>query len=211
MAACPRTRRRGGTCRTSCAGTTRSGRPRRSRPSLRPGRPAEYHRGMRRALVVVLVLCTPAFAAAQPRRPAAAAQPAADRPAPSASPYVQKVANGVRLMVARDFDGAIASLREGVALESGNPLAHYFIGEAQRMKGELAEAIESFRTAARLAGPANEPRWQARALQGVADTLERIPDRIAEARTAWQEYVRFADSHRDVSFPELGRQRIQAI
>jgi hypothetical protein len=163
---------------------------------------------MRRSLIALLLLCTPAVASAQ-RQPAA--QPAANRPAPAASPYVQKVANGIRLLVARDFDGSIASLREAVALEGGNPMAHYYLGEAQRMKGELAEAVEAFRAAARHGAQGTEPRWQARAMQGVAETLERIPERLPEARIAWQEYVRFADAHRDVSFPELGRQRIQVI
>lgn len=174
--------------------------------------------GMRRALILILVLAVPVAAAAQPRRSGgggggggAAQQPPAETPRPAASPYVQKVANGIRLLVARDFDGAIASLREAAGIEATNPIAHYYLGEAQRMKGELSEAIESFRTAARHAAQANEARWQARALQGVADTLERIPDRITEARTAWQEYARFADTHRDVSFPEMARQRIQAI
>lgn len=172
---------------------------------------------MRRILpVVALALaCVPAVAAAQPRATprggaaaGQAAQPAATRE-PSA--YQQAVQNGVRLMLARDFDGAITALRQGVQAEPSNPEAFYFIAEAQRMKGDLTEAVEAFRTALRMAQQANHNRFQSRALQGIADTLERIDGRMADAREAWTQYSTFADTHRDVAFPEIGRSRIEAI
>jgi hypothetical protein len=66
-----------------------------------------------------------------------------------------------------------------------------------------------FRTASRLAS--SDARWQARSMQGVAETLERIEGKRNEARTAWTEYVRFVDQNQGVGFPELGRARVQAL
>ena len=49
------------------------------------------------------------------------------------------------------------------------------------------------------------------ALQGVAETLERMEGRLSQARQAWAAYVEFAEAHREVASPELGRARMQAI
>ncbi len=176
---------------------------------------------MRRTLVVLALAlaCAPALAAAQPRTaPRAGAGAAAQRAQPgqpaqprAPSAYQQAVQNGVRLVLARDFEGAITALRQAVQAEPSNPEAYYFIAEAQRMKGDLTEAVEAFRTALRMAEQANNNRFKARALQGVADSLEQIEGRTDDARTAWGAYGTFADGHRDVSFPDVGRARIAAM
>lgn len=157
---------------------------------------------MRSLLISMLVLLLPSWASAQEQ---AATEP------PTTPPYMTKVQNGLRLAVARDFDGAMASLREAVQLDASKPAAHYYVGEVERMRGNLTEALEAFRTAARNAQTANDPAWQARALQAVAETLERQDGQLEAARAAWTEHARFADANRNAASPEIARARIQAI
>ncbi len=129
----------------------------------------------------------------------------------AATPYTVKVENGIRLIMGHDFDGAIASLREALTLDSSKPDAYYYLGTAQRMKGANAEAVESFKTGTRMAAQANDVLFQARNLIGVADTLERMDDKLDEARAAWQEVMQLANAHGDVVHPEVPRAHIQAI
>lgn len=140
---------------------------------------------------------------------------AQQRPAPQERPgadeYTQRVRAGIEQLMGGNGDQALATFREALAMTPARPEAQYYIGEASRMAGSFEDAVNAFRQAAALAQSANEPRWQARALHGVASTLERMEGRLEEARTAWQEYTRFADSHSTVSDPSIGRARIQAI
>lgn len=136
---------------------------------------------------------------------------AAERPQPVTPPYMVKVQNGLRLAVARDFEGAMAALREAVQLNPSNPHAYYYTGEVHRMRQSLPEALESFRTAKRMAEQAGEVVWQARALQAIAETLERQDNQLRAAREAWLALASFADSHRQQVDPEIARARIQAI
>jgi len=172
-----------------------------------------YHRGMRTlASVLLAFLLVPSVVLAQaPPQGQAPAQQAEATPAPTTSPYMTKVQNGLRLAVGRDFDGALASLREAVGLDSAKPEAHYYIGEVQRMRGNLDDALGSFRTAAQNAQSTQQPGWRARAMQAIAETLERQPDKLADAREAWTAYARFADANREAASPEIARARIQAI
>ena len=118
---------------------------------------------------------------------------------------------GLRLAAAGDLDGALASLRDAAQLDAAQPETHYYIGEIQRLRGELDQALESFQTAVRNAQRARQPAWQARGMQAIADTLERQPDKLAEAREAWMTYARFADGNREMASPEIARARMQAI
>lgn len=141
----------------------------------------------------------------------AEAESESEASAPTTPPYMLKVQNGLRLAVGRDFEGAMAALREAMQLSPTEPEAHYYLGEVQRMQGNLAEALESFRTSQRMAQENGKPGWQARAMQGAAETLERQENQLEAARQAWTEYARFADANRQVSNPEIARARIQAI
>jgi tetratricopeptide (TPR) repeat protein len=159
--------------------------------------------------LVIAVLAAP-VASAQQRQAQPQAQPA--QPArPGADEYTTRVRAGIDQLAGGDTNGALSTFREALAMNGARPEAQYYIGEASRVSGNLAQAVSAFQQAAALALSANEPRWQGRALHGVASTLERMEGRIEDARTAWQEYVRFADSHTNVSDPGVGRARIQAI
>jgi len=98
---------------------------------------------------------------------------------------------------------------DGPGRDPARPQALFYLATANRMAGSLQEAITGFERAADNAE--DLPRWRARALQAVAETLERMDGQLEPARQAWQAYVRFADSHQAVAFPQIGRARIQAI
>lgn len=173
-----------------------------------------YHARMRTSAYVALLFLVAATlaaapAAAQPRRPGGGAAAAA-APAPGATPYQVEVQNGIRLIVARDLDGAIAALRQAISIDRSKPDAHYYLGAALRLKNELASAAEAFRACARLAGQANDALFQARGLQGAAETLERIEAQRDAARTEWERVAQWGQSHREIN-PEVARARMQAI
>lgn len=146
-----------------------------------------------------LLVASPAFA-----QEAAAPRPGADQ-------YTQRVQAGIQLLTSGDTNGAMAAFRQAVQLDGARPIAPYYLAAANRMSGHMDEALTGFRRAAELAQSANQPRWRGRALQAIADTLERIGGRLEETRNAWQEYVRFADGNQAVTFPQLGRARVQAV
>ncbi len=156
---------------------------------------------MPRSLValVITALSVPALALAQ------------DAPRPGADEYTRRVQSGIERLAGGDPAGAITTFREAVGMDGSRPQAPYYIGTAHRMSGNLAEALTSFQQAAALAQAANLPRWRARALHGVASTLERMEGRVEEARTAWQAYASFADGNPTVADPQLGRARVSAI
>ena len=163
------------------------------------------------ALTLALALATlPTLAAAQDAPSPPSATPPSMTPH-GTTPYATQCANGLRLLLARDFDGALGAFRAAVQLSGSDPRAVYYMGETQRVRGELTEALEMFRTAARLAGASNDAAMQARGLQGAAEALERSEGRRNDARTAWAEYMRFADQNPTVAFPDLARARIQAL
>jgi len=140
----------------------------------------------------------------------ALAQEAADAPAPGADEYTQRVQQGIALQVAGDSSGAQEAFRSAVGIDSARAPAVYYLAASNRMAGNLEDALAGFRQAAEKAAASDEPRWQARSLQGVASTLEQIDGRLADAYEAWQAYVQFADAHQTVAHPQLGRARMQA-
>ena len=141
----------------------------------------------------------------------ASAQDSETPPPPGADEYTQQVQRGIAAAVSGDADGARTAFSQAVSTDGTRPMAPYFLATLYRSNGELEEALNGFRRAAQLAESANTPIWRARALQGVASTLERMDGRLEEAAAAWQEYVRFADANSTVAHPQLGRARIQAI
>lgn len=129
--------------------------------------------------------------------------------------YAAALGRGLTAVRSGDRGGAIAAFRDAVQLQPARPDAVCFLAESQRASGDLAAALEGFQACARVArswSHHDAQRWTARALHGIASTLERMgPERQAEARTAWQEYVRFADGAAQVSSPAIGRARVTAI
>jgi tetratricopeptide (TPR) repeat protein len=112
---------------------------------------------------------------------------------------------------AGDRAGAVAAFREAVQAEPDRPEGTCVLAEANRMAGDFPAALEGYRACASIARTRGDVLWTSRGLAGVAWTLERMPGRLEDARTAWQEYVRFADGAAHVAHPEIGRARITAI
>lgn len=165
---------------------------------------------------VMLLLSNAASAqapAARARPPLPGAHPATSRVAPQpSSPYGEKIHEGIGRLMQSDAAGAQQSFRDAIAIEGTSAEAFVLLGEAQRVAGALGLAVESFRSAARFSegDSGDTPRWHARALQGVAETLERDPAHLIDAREAWQAYVAFAQTHTGVANPDLGQARAQA-
>jgi hypothetical protein len=121
------------------------------------------------------------------------------------------IGRGFAASAAGDREGAISAFREAVALAPSRPAAVCYLAEAQRVSGDHESALEGYRACVRIARAANDPRWIARGLHGVASTLESMTTRLLEARVAWQEYVMFADGAAAHASSMLGRARITAI
>lgn len=135
----------------------------------------------------------------------------AQRAAHASSEYLGHVGRGLVAARAGDRVGAMTAFQQAVQLQPERPEAVCHIAELARLNDDLPRALEGYRACARAAREANEQRWIARGLHGIASTLERIPDRLGEARTAWQDYVAFADGAAAVASPAVGRARMAAI
>jgi tetratricopeptide (TPR) repeat protein len=133
----------------------------------------------------------PAGGPAQPTP--APAQPAPAEPAKQrfetvaleAQTYDARVLLGVRQIVLRDFDGALATLRRAAQLEPNSPAAFCHLGDAQLERNDLPEAKAAYETCQRFAGVAAEEHYATLALVGLARTLERTKAEPKELRDAW--------------------------
>lgn len=139
----------------------------------------------------------------------AVAGPASAQDAPGADAYTQRVQQGIALLVSGDAGGSMSVFRQAIASDGNRPEAIFYLACANRMAGNLQDAVTGFERAADMAD--SQPRWRARALEGVAMTLERMHGQLEQARAAWQAYVQFADTNAAIAHPQMGRARIQAI
>lgn len=108
------------------------------------------------------------------------------------SPFMEKIVKAEKLIVARDFTGAIAAFRDAITEDAKNPYGHFMLGEAQVIKGDLTEAEASWKTA--LANVGTDDALRAKIMFGMADLRER-QGKWDEAKTAWAEYGRFVSDH----------------
>jgi tetratricopeptide (TPR) repeat protein len=129
---------------------------------------------------------------------------------PRTPPAWEAIQRGHRAFQARDFDTALAAYREAAMATPPLPIAHYFVGAAQRAKGQFDEALESFRTASRLAGDA-DAALKAKALFNIAMTLEVKQD-LPAAKEAWLEYKTWCTTHASIpGYPQVADERVAAI
>jgi tetratricopeptide (TPR) repeat protein len=172
---------------------------------------------------------TPA-AAPPPAPPPAAPAPAAPPPAPAAappvaappattapthtpvappragpSPYSEAVQKGDGLLLARDYDGAIAAYR--AEIDKNPALGHYRTGEAQLAKGNVAEAEAAWQTALRLVG--TDDRLRGKLLFVLSDLKERQKAND-DAITRWKEYEQHARMVADAKgYPATAVERVK--
>jgi len=178
-------------------------------------------------IVTALVLCLTSAAAAQTGTGGSGTggtattetTPATTTPPPAAlppgisertPPAWAAIQRGHRAFIARDFDTALAAYREAAMATPPLPIAHYFVGAAQRAKGQFDEALESFRTASRLAGD-SDAALKAKALFNIAMTLEAKPD-LPGAKEAWLEYKTWCTTHASIpGYPQVADERVAVI
>ena len=108
------------------------------------------------------------------------------------SPFMEKLVKGHKLVVARDFLGAIDAYRAAITEDDKNPLGHYFLASAQLLKGNFTEADASFQTALRSAG--DDDNTHGKVLFGLAYLRER-QGKFDEAKTFWADYGKFVADH----------------
>lgn len=129
----------------------------------------------------------------------------------AAPTYEQRVRTATEGIAHGDRTAAMASLRTAIADAPSRPEAHCAIAEGYRAGGDFTAALDSFQTCLRWAREDDNVLYIARGLHGVASSYERLPEHLADARTAWQEYAHFADGASRVASASEGRERVQAI
>jgi tetratricopeptide (TPR) repeat protein len=132
-------------------------------------------------------------------------------PSATASPkYKDACSQGNAKYVAHDYAGAIAAYQSATAIDPKNPLAYYFLGEAQLAAGSLTEADSAWNRAALESGE-GDPALRAKILFVLADLRER-QKKWDDARAAWQVYLDWAAKFPAAgAFPTSGQSRQRVI
>jgi tetratricopeptide (TPR) repeat protein len=130
--------------------------------------------------------------------------------APSAS-YTARVRAGMNATAHGDVAAGMRNLRDAIAENPSLPQAYCYVGEAERARQDSTGALDAFQTCLRFARELGEQHFVAISLHGIASTLELLPERLQDARTAWLEYIRFADQASSHADARIGRARIEAI
>ncbi len=150
----------------------------------------------------------PTSAPPTPAPPPAATPPAARPSTPKvAASYTEMDLAGVRKIVIRDFDGAIAQLRAAAEKEPARPEAFCHLGDAQLEKADLSEARIAFQSCARFAQASRDDHFLAVALTGEARVLG-LEGKRKEEREAWQ---KLATAVSDEPGRALGQGRVKAL
>jgi len=110
-----------------------------------------------------------------------------------------------------DVASGMRNLRDAVAENPSLPQAYCYVGEAERVRQDSTGALDAFQTCLRFARELGDQHFVALSLHGIASTLELLPERLQDARAAWQEYVRFADQASSYADARIGRARIEVI
>jgi hypothetical protein len=162
-----------------------------------------------RALSIVFVLS--ALASTASAQVASSVTAPTPTPPPAGPTYAQRMREATEQIAHGDRAGAVGHLRDAIGAEPSRPDAHCLLAEGLRAGGDATGALESYQTCLRLARAEDNVLMIARALHGVASTYERLPEHLADARTAWMEYSHFADGATRVAQGSIGRDRVTAI
>lgn len=158
-----------------------------------------------------LLLLTLALAMIGSTASAQVAASVAAPPPPTGPTYEQRIREATEQIAHGDRAGATGRLRDAIGQAPSRPDAHCLLAEGMRASGDFTGALENYQTCLRFAREEDNVLMIARALHGVASTYERLPERLADARTAWVEYSHFADGASRVAQASTGRDRVQAI
>ena len=124
------------------------------------------------------------------------------------SPFMEKLSKGQKLVIARDFTGAISAFQEAITEDPKNALGHLYLASAQLLKGDLGEADASYQTALRNVGP--DDALRAKISFGIADLRER-QRKLEDAKGSWDTYQKDADRPKAKGFPDTAKDRRTAI
>ena len=102
-------------------------------------------------------------------------------------------------------------LRAAKQSQPDKPHAIYYEAVALSLSGETEAAIQAYRSARVVASQASERRFEARALQGAAQLLERTPARRSEAIEAWNELEAFLGRAVGAGVEGVGKARVERI
>jgi len=132
-------------------------------------------------------------------------------PSPDAvAAYVEATGEGHRLYSNGRYDEAERMYRSAAEALPSDAAALYFVACTQRARGDLEEALETFRAAAER-GAESDAALQARALMNIAFIQEARGD-LSGARLAWSAYVDFAEGHAGMTtYASNAEQRLSAI
>jgi tetratricopeptide (TPR) repeat protein len=146
---------------------------------------------------------------AAPAGSAAVAARADNKSRPSASPYAAALTKGHGAYMARDYPAAMQAYKEAIAQDGSDPLAYYFLGEAQIAGGSTVEADASFAAGLRFAGSKDDVRGKL--LFVIADLRER-QGKWPEAKKAWEEYAQFLATHPGVKgYAATATERVKVV
>jgi tetratricopeptide (TPR) repeat protein len=125
--------------------------------------------------------------------------------------YMAKVQQGQEKIQAGALDEALTLLREAKADQPSKPHAVYFEAVALKLKGDVEEAIQTFRSARVIASHSGDVRVEASALQGAAMALELVPEKRSEARAAWDELRAFLEQNPDAGVAAVPTSRMEKM
>jgi tetratricopeptide (TPR) repeat protein len=142
----------------------------------------------------MLLVAASAFAdpPAAPAAPAPAAAKIDPKAVKGGNPYNAKLQKGNAAYASKDYQGAVAAYKDAVAADANDPLALYFLGEAQLATGSMAEADSSYAKALSLVGSKDD--LHAKILFVIADLRER-QGKWPDAKKAWDDYSQFLTAH----------------
>ncbi len=135
---------------------------------------------------------------------------AARTPARQPSPGRQAINRGNTAFVARDYGTALTAFRDGATHDDERAESSLGIAYTQLAQGDRDAALTTFRDIARTTTAPTQALHHLRALQAIGNTLETLR-RWDDARTAWQEFVSYAEAHPDIGSAANGRARVEAI
>ncbi len=122
--------------------------------------------------------------------------------------YAERVLGGLRQIVLRDFDGALATLRAAAQLEPASPAAFCHLGDAQLGKENWAEARAAYESCARFATLAKDARYATLAAVGNARTAELSKASLTERRDA---YLRLSAATSDGPAKAMAQERLGVL
>jgi tetratricopeptide (TPR) repeat protein len=105
------------------------------------------------------------------------------------SPMWEAIGKGDSAVLARDYEAAVLAYRDAITKSPQTALAHYRMGEAQTLKGDLNEAQAAYDAALRFVG--KDSVLKAKILFCLADLSERAKN-WDQALARWTAYEDFA-------------------